>query len=163
MLLLLVLLIAVLSCKKEDVSDQTDNELYAMAKSTSGFTTYKKTNTLLNKSNGSGHSEPFLKTRYNSNGALNLDINGKVIIGSNFADGSLIVKELYSDNTTIAKYAILYKKKGHKNADINGWVWGYLNANGEVLEPSANKGAGCISCHSQADHVDYTLMNKYFP
>ena len=75
----------------------------------------------------------------------------------------MIVKELYENSTTVSRYAILYKKTDSPSADAKGWVWGYIDANGKVAEPASNKGKACISCHNQADNIDYMLMNKYFP
>ena len=84
-------------------------------------------------------------------------------MGATFPEGSLIVKELYDNSTTLGRYAILYKKSGSSDADAKGWVWGYINADGGVAEAASKKGSSCISCHSQADNIDYMLMNKYFP
>lgn len=151
------------SCKKENEATGTDKELYEMAKTTSGFTWFKNSSSLLNKSSGSGHSQPFLRTRYNSVAATKLDSNGKIMTGATFPEGSLIVKELYDNSTTLGRYAILYKKSGSVDADANGWVWGYINADGDVAEAASKKGSSCISCHLQADNIDYMLMNKYFP
>jgi hypothetical protein len=83
--------------------------------------------------------------------------------GSTFPEGSLIVKELNDNSTTLGRYAILYKKSGSADADAKGWVWGYINADGGVAETASKKGSSCTSCHSQADNIDYMLMNKYFP
>lgn len=149
------------SCKKE--AKGTDKELYEMAKETAGFTWFKKSNSLLNKSSGSGHPQPFLRTRYNTLAATQLDSNGKIINGAAFPEGSLIVKELHENSNTLGRYAILYKNSGSPDADANGWVWGYLNEGGTVAEPASNKGSACISCHTQTGHIDYMLMNKYFP
>ena len=151
------------SCKKEKEATGTDKELYEMAKATSGFTWFKNSSSLLNKSSGSGHPQPFLRTRYNSVAATKLDSNGKIMTGATFPEGSLIVKELYDNSTTLGRYAILYKKSGSADADAKGWVWGYINADGSVAEAASKKGSSCISCHSQTDNIDYMLMNKYFP
>lgn len=151
------------SCKKDKASINTDKELFEMAKNTSGFVWYKNTSSLLSKSHISGHSEAFLKTKFNSIAATMLDSLGKVIEGKKFPDGSLIVKELYSDNSTLSTYAILYKKAGHKNADADNWVWGYVRPSEEVREPSSNKGSACRSCHSQNGNIDFSLMNIAFP
>jgi len=149
------------SCKKEKA--ETDNELYNMAKETSGFVWFKNLSVLLNKSSGSGHSQPFLRTRYNSIAASKLDTGERVMLGITFPEGSLIVKELHDNSTTIGRYAILYKQSSHDYADAKGWVWGYINADGSVATPASKKGESCITCHSQADNIDYMLMNKYFP
>lgn len=165
----MVSILTINSCTKEketiatdkEVSG-TDKELYEMAKATIGFTWYKNSNSLLNKSSGSAHPQAFLRTRYNAVAATKLDLNGKIMTGAIFPEGSLIVKELHDNSTTLGRYAILYKKSGSANADSKGWVWGYINANGDVSDPASKKGSSCISCHSQSGNIDYMLMNKYF-
>lgn len=156
-------IMATSSCKKEEEPTATDKKLYEMAKATEGFTWFKHSDELLNKSIASGHSQPYLRTRYNSIAAANLDSVGRIKQNSTFPEGSLIVKELYSNETTLSQYAILYKETGNPSADAKGWVWGYVSADGTVSEPSSNKGSACISCHSISGNVDYMLMNKYFP
>lgn len=163
LLFFVVVLIFLSSCKKENNIDGTDKELYDMAIDTSGFTWFKNSSVLLNKSSGSGHPQPYLRTRYNAIAATKLDSAGNIILGTNFPEGSLVVKELFENSTTLKRYAILYKNSSNENADANGWVWGYINEDMTVAEPSSNKGASCKSCHSQADNIDYMLMNKYFP
>jgi len=148
------------SCKKE--AKGTDKELYDMAKETAGFTWFKNSNALLNKSSGSGHSQAFLRTRYNAIAATQLDSSGRIKAGAVFPEGSLIVKELNENASTLSRYAVLYKKQSSADADAKGWVWGYINANGTMAESASKKGSACISCHSQANHIDYMLMNKYF-
>jgi hypothetical protein len=151
------------SCKRDRQGNETDKELYEMAQSTSGFTWFKNSSSLLNKSSGSGHANPFLRTRYNSIAASKLDSSGNIMADAIFPEGSLIVKELYENSTTLGKYAILYKRSESVDADANGWVWGYINADGSVASAASNKGSSCSGCHSQSDNIDYMLMNKYFP
>ena len=151
------------ACQKDKEATGTDKELYDMALVNSGFTWFKNSNALLNKSAGSGHSQPFLRTRYNTLAATKLDSMGKILPGAVFPEGSLIVKELHTNGPTLDRYAILYKNSGSAEADAKGWVWGYINADGTVAEKASNKGTACISCHSQADNIDYMLMNKYYP
>jgi len=151
------------SCKKDKMATGIDKELYEMAKETSGFTWYKNSNELLEKSSGSGHPQPLLRTRYNAIAATQLDTNGKIIPGAVFPEGSLIVKDLYDNTTTLGRYAILFKNTNNTYADANGWVWGYINPNGSIAEPASKKGTSCISCHTQSNNIDYTLMNEYYP
>ncbi|MBK8563604.1 MAG: hypothetical protein IPN76_09715 [Saprospiraceae bacterium] len=140
----------------------TDKMLFEMAKSTSGFTWFENSDANLPKSSGTGHSEPLLRTRYNSPAATMLDGDGRIKDGITFPDGSLIVKELLNSNGSIGRYAILYKQSDHPDADADGWVWGYIAGDGSVTEPAVNKGAGCRGCHGQAGHIDFNLMNKFF-
>lgn len=148
------------SCAKE--AKGTDEELLELAKG-NGFVWYKNADSLLDKSSASGHSELFLRTRFNNIAASVLDSAGKVKVGVKFPDGSLIVKELFKDKHTFSLYAILYKKNGHKHADADGWVWGYIYSDGKVKTSAKKKGESCRGCHSASNNIDFTLMNKYFP
>jgi len=163
----LILLIAFESCKKDSDKDNLnksiDESLFEMSKSVNGFTWYKKSSDLLEKSSGTGHPQTFLRTRFNSIAAASLDVNGKVNEGAIFPEGSLIVKELYSNENTLARYAILFKQTASTAADERGWVWGYINAGGDVSIAASKKGIDCKGCHSQDGNIDYMLMNKFFP
>lgn len=161
--LLLFAVLGIQACKKEKEAEGTDKELFEMSKSSNGFVWYKNSSDLLNKSAGSAHPQAFLRTRYNSIAASQLDTNGKVKPDAIFPEGSLVVKELHENSSTLGRYAILYKNSSKPEADTKGWVWGYINADGSVSESSSKKGSSCISCHSQTDNIDYMLMNKYFP
>ncbi len=151
------------SCKHENEVSDTDIALYELATEPDGFTWYKHADSLLNRSAGSGHGEPFLRTRYNAVAATQLDANGKISAAAVFPEGSLVVKELFNNASSIGRYAILYKKSDSPDADSKGWVWGYINADGSVAESATNKGNACIGCHSQTGNIDYMLMNKFFP
>lgn len=141
----------------------TDEILLDMAKVTTGFKWFKNNDTLLGKSSGSGHVEPFLRTRYNSIAQSFLNSSGVVLDSAKFSEGSLIVKELINADKSINRYAILYKQSNHADADANGWVWGYMDADGTIASPASNKGGSCTGCHSQGGNIDYMLMNKFYP
>ena len=151
------------SCKKEQVPNDVDVKLYNMSVIETGFSWYKFTDAYLDKSSGSGHNFPFLRTRYNGVAATVLDVDGKIQVGANFPEGSLIVKELINDDLSIGRYAILYKESDNDFADANGWVWGYINGDKTIAAPASEKGAACISCHQQSGNIDYMLMNTFFP
>jgi hypothetical protein len=159
----LIILFTFHSCKEDEEAVGIDKQMLDMAKETAGFTWFKNSDALLDKSSGSGHNYPFLRTRYNAIASAKLDCTGRIISGSMFPEGSFIVKELYNNSTTLGRYAMLYKQSDDANADANGWVWGYVNADGTVAAPASDKGSGCISCHSQSNNIDYMLMNKFFP
>lgn len=159
----LVLFTGLLSCRHEKPESPIDRELYELASSASAFTWFAHTDVLLDKSNGSGHPQPFLRTRYNAIAAAMLGADGRILSGAEFSEGSLIVKELFQNQTQLSRFAILYKNSASPHADAKGWVWGYIDADGAVAVPSSDKGVACISCHSQAGNIDYMLMNKYFP
>lgn len=149
---------------KSDPEDTVgiDKEMYDLSKTTTGFTWYKFSSAFLNKSSGTGHSEAFVRTRYNVTAASMLDSTGKVKSGIVFPEGSLIVKELHQTTSKFNRYAIMLKRTGAAEADASNWVWGYINADGSVAEPAKNKGTSCRGCHSQEGHIDLSLMNKYF-
>jgi hypothetical protein len=160
---LICLVIIMHSCKKDAEKKGTNADLYEMSIKTNGFTWYKKSDALLNKSIGSGHPQAFLRTRYNAIAAAMLDSIGKVIPGSQFPEGSLVVKELFKDANTLERYAILYKQSNNHDADSRGWVWGYINVDKSVEFDADRKGSSCTGCHTQADNIDYMLMSKFFP
>jgi len=161
--LLSISLSTLYSCTKDQILIGTDKELYDMSIETTGFTWFQNSSNLLEKSSGSGHPQPYLKTRYNEIAASQLDSSGRILSDANFPDGSLIVKELYDNTSDIGRYAILYKKADHEDADANGWVWGYVDNDENIAAPASTKGASCISCHSQSESIDYMLMNKFYP
>jgi hypothetical protein len=166
---LFVIITVVISCEKEnrqvlDLASETDTQLFMMAtNTTTNFSWYKRSDSLLTKSSGSGHGQAFLRTRYNELASTQLDASFKVKPDAVFPEGSLVVKELIESDSILKLYAILYKQKLSPMADANGWVWGYIYSDGNVANTSGNKGAQCISCHSQTGQIDYMLMNKYFP
>ncbi len=151
------------ACKHESDEDPVDAQLLDMARGTDGFVWYEGSTAQLPRSNGSGHAEPFLRTRYNALAATVLNTNLMVTSDTLFPEGSLIVKELMTDASTIGTYAILYKQTNNPYADAGGWVWGYVRPNGEVRASAKDQGAVCRSCHTQAGHIDQTLMNISFP
>lgn len=157
-----LIVVIVVACTKDKVNT-VDIELLTKAKDTTGFVWFKYVDTLLPKSAGSSHNEPFLRTRYNAIASSQLDSDGKILANAQFPEGSMIVKELFYNATTIGRYAILYKDSDSDFADAKGWVWGYMNADGSIVEAASKKGNACINCHSQVQNIDYMLMNKYFP
>jgi len=151
------------ACTKDQVHENVDQLLYEMALDSEGYQWFQFNDSLYEKSTGSGHNWPFLKTRYNSIAQSQLNSQGNIQSNASFPEGSVVVKELFADSSTIGRYALLWKNSNHKYADQNGWVWGYVNGDGTVAIPASQKGGSCISCHSQSENIDYMLMNKYFP
>jgi len=162
---LAIIAVALQSCKKDEPqpAQGIDLQLYQMALETAGFTWYKNSDELLDKSAGSGHNYAKLRTRYNATAATQLDSDGKVAANASFPEESLVVKELINGDGSIGLYAILYKMTESEHADGRGWVWGYVFPNGDVATTAEDKGAICTSCHLQSDNIDYMLMNKFFP
>ena len=161
--LLIASILFFFSCSKDKIAKEIDRKLFDMSQNSTDFTWFNNSNAILPKSSGSGHPQPFLRTRFNNIAAEYLDENGRIIEGTIFPEGSLIVKELYDDETTLGRYAILYKDSDNEDADPKGWVWGYVNADRSVSVEASTKGSSCISCHSQSQNIDYMLMNKFYP
>ncbi|MBD1210838.1 MAG: cytochrome P460 family protein [Ignavibacteria bacterium] len=138
-------------------------KIFEIAKQTSGYTWYKKSDAYLPKNGVSGHIEVFQRTRYDATAATQLDANGKVKAGAVFPEGSTIVKELVNSDRSISGYALMLKRKADPSADADGWVWGYVTAAGAERHPLSSKGNGCIACHSISGHIDRTLMNVSNP
>lgn len=158
-----VILLTFSACKHDPITNDINWDLYELAKETNGYTWFKNSNTALPKSSGSGHSSPLLRTRFNDIASTQLDTLGLVKTGILFPEGSVIVKELLKSDNTLERYAVLLKEESNEFADANGWVWGYLNADGTVTASAEDKGKACIGCHSQTGNIDYMLMNKFYP
>lgn len=140
----------------------TETTLIAAAKSAQGYVWYKKSDALLAKSSFSPRAETLLRARYNSVAANQLDANGKVKSGAVFGEGSIIVKELFSNQTTLSRTLVMWRQKDDVNMDEFGWGWATLSSTGTLtISP---KGAACKGCHSTTTpHIDYTLMNLSQP
>ena len=106
-----------LTCKYDKFINATDRKLLNISKEVSGYVWFKKSDAILDRSTSSGHPQPFLRTRYNAIAANKLDASGNIIAASVFDEGSVIIKELYTNNTTIGRYAILLKDKNDVYAD----------------------------------------------
>ncbi|MBL0308760.1 MAG: cytochrome P460 family protein [Bacteroidetes bacterium] len=158
-----LLILIVSSCSKSTSITGIDAQMYNIAKDTTGFKWYKNSDSLLATSTGSGHAFSYFRARFNVVAALSLDAQGKVNTSTTFQDGAMVVGEYYDANKVFQRYAIQYKQTGNEDADAKGWIWGDINADKTVAEPASNKGTGCISCHGQANNIDYTLMNLKFP
>lgn len=168
--LLAISIIIFQACKKEnppadDGSAALDNELYQCARDTSGMKWYKYDDTILFRGPGSGHYLPKLRTRYNSIAAAYLDPAGKVIPGTVFPTGSLIVKELFDSSNVFLQYAVMRKMPGSPFADAYGWQWGVYRTSGDYVEVSCSTvGVDCIGCHKGVPgNIDLTTMHYSHP
>ena len=147
-------LIAVLvsSCKKGEITE-TDNLLYNEITNSefiySDFTPVI-TKGLANSPRGWERLK-FNEIAYNA-----LDENGRLPNGSSFPEGSIIVKEAYSDsNGVLIEYAIMKKSKTNKYAK-KGWLWSEIKVDGTINYPVSNKGQSCLHCHTNPPNRDAT-------
>lgn len=142
----------------------SDQRVVEVTASSRGFVWYKNSTELLPRSRGSGHLESFLRTRYNTIAAQSLDATGRVKPGATFANGSIIVMELFEANRiTISSYVLMAKQENDANADSTGWVWGFVTGSGAIRQSVRSKGAMCIGCHSTPGNIDKTLMAREHP
>jgi len=150
------------SCSSKP-AEGVDKELLQMAMNTDGFVWFMHSDSLMHKSDGSTHPRPWLRTRFNSIAAKNLDENGRVTDHTLFPEGSFIVKEMFDKEKNFSMYSVLYKDSTNEFADKKGWVWSSLFSDGTVAESSKNMGTSCINCHAQENNIDFILMNKFYP
>ena len=147
------------ACKKSRIISGFDAELFQKAQKTDGFVYYNLSTEYLESPKQSGHKSTYIRTKYNDIAAAMLDDKGLIISGVTFPYGSLIVNEMYTTKGDVVKYAVMFKDPKNENADLNGWVWSYFNADKTIIEPSSRKGTSCTACHSSGNN---TLMSNYF-
>jgi hypothetical protein len=85
-------------------------------------------------------------------------VNPKAInpSGDAYPFGSLIVKENYGPDTTLAKLTVMYKVKGY-NPDEGDWFWAVYGADGSV--GAEGKIEGCIGCHRARRSQDHVFLH----
>jgi|JI7StandDraft_1071085.scaffolds.fasta_scaffold12799_4 hypothetical protein len=135
------------SCAKKKMNDTLFEESKAV-----DLSFYKGKDTLYSPKGGSPHGN--FKLKFNAIALTSLGADGKLPSGSIFAEGSLIVKEIYSENK-LSLYVSMKKDSKSKYAAKN-WVWAEYKPNGFAYYNVSKKGKGCVSCHSSSDTRDYT-------
>ncbi|HRC33281.1 MAG TPA: cytochrome P460 family protein [Bacteroidia bacterium] len=136
-----VFALIVSSCKKDKAEEDANQALIDEVNS-SGYTYYQN-GTLLSGVSPSPHGS--FKLRFNN-------IAKAALVGNSFPTGSIIVKELFV-GTTLDQFAVMKKDASNANAG-SGWVWAEFKPDGTVTYSAANKGSGCIGCHSGTPNRD---------
>jgi hypothetical protein len=154
-----VTVLTLMQCKKQ--AEGEDKVLFEKSNSTSGFVYYKNTDEILNSSQPSAHNKYF-RTRFNSIASAALTDNGKLPIGTNFPEGSLVVKELFDSKTGSLKLIAVMEKLSGNSAAANGWLWAEYTPDGKVVVSLDEKGKSCVSCHS-TNARDYVRLFELFP
>jgi hypothetical protein len=72
--------------------------------------------------------------------------------------GSLIIKENYMPDTTLAKLTIMYKVKGY-DPQSGDWFWAVYRPDGTV--EGEGKIQSCIGCHSVRADQDHVFLHSY--
>jgi hypothetical protein len=82
--------------------------------------------------------------------------DGRLPKGAVFPNGTIIVKEAYSDlNGFLTQYAIMKKETTNKYTR-NGWLWYEVNSYGTKPYSISVKGQKCINCHTRPATIDAT-------
>ena len=70
------------------------------------------------------------------------------------ADGTIIVKENYTPDKTLAAVTVMYRVKGY-DSDAGDWFWAKYKADGSIAKEG--KVAGCIGCHTAVINNDWVF------
>lgn len=150
--MILLISLVITSCEKGEITE-TDNLLYNELVNSefvySNFTP-EIVKGLANSPRG------WERLKFNKIAYEALDENGRLPAGGTFPDGSVIVKEAYSDsNGILIEYAIMKKDPKNKYAKKD-WLWSEIAVDGTISYPVSNKGQSCIHCHTQPINRDAT-------
>lgn len=139
------------SSSEDGTSDQIDKNLFTEITSKS-FTYYKGNAEITAARGNSPHG--FIRTKFDSIAFSVLDANQNLPSGKTFPNGSLIVKEVYTDANGSLKFYAVMKKNPASTVAGSGYEWAEFRANGETYFSTGKKGNGCISCHSNSTNRD---------
>ena len=108
--------------------------------------------------NGSTAHRPMVRVSMNDI-ALNSLPGGKLPTGGEFAEGSVIVKEILENGATTV-LAVMYRDRAH-SASGQGWLWAEYTTAGNTLFSINSRGSGCISCHSREQGLQNDLVRTF--
>jgi hypothetical protein len=84
----------ILSCAKDKTPEPTDAQLVKLVFETTSFRYYQDNDSLYAKTSGSGHNFPFLKTKYNTIAASQLDSEGNLLSNATYSRGIVYCKRI---------------------------------------------------------------------
>ena len=90
---------------------------------------------------------------YLNNLALDTVVNKKGL----FPLGSLLIKEMYTDDKKMYLITVMYKEKGF-HPEGNDWYWVKYKPDGEA--PLEGKVRLCIECHEGMEDNDYVFTGS---
>lgn len=70
------------------------------------------------------------------------------------APGSMVVKENYMPDSTLAAITVMYKHEGY-DPDANDWFWAKYGPEGDVQ--AAGRVESCMQCHGAAAETDFLM------
>lgn len=146
LLVLATLALTFASCQKKKLNE----ELYESSKATD-LQFYKNNDTIYSGAGSSPHGS--FKLKFNGIAVAALGADGKLHTGATFPNGSVIVKEVYTDG--VPSLYVVMKKDSESKFQGENWVWGEYKLDGTTVYSVADKGASCISCHSTGTNRDF--------
>ena len=110
--------------------------------------------------NGSEAHRPVIRVRLNATARAALS-SGRLSAGTQFPDGSIVVKELRPSATTEPTlYAVMVKDSGNPKAG-NGWLWAEYGVTGSVTYSVDDGGRACTSCHRREQGPQNDLVRSF--
>lgn len=144
-----------LSCtndKGESVSIN-DGTFFKLINTIQGFQYFKRTTDTLVSASGSPHGS-YMRVRFNQTAVESMNNDLNALNADRFADGSIVVKEIYdSPAGNLKLYAAMFKTTVDANTG-GGWIWAEYGPGGDVVYSTNRKGADCTGCHSSSGNQD---------
>jgi hypothetical protein len=148
--------IGTFSCTKEvaPLLGPNDAQLFAMCTDTTNMFYYQNDpSSFLSPAGGSPHGT--FKLRFNETAKNALGSDGKLPVGGEFPDSSMVVKVLYTaPQGNIAGYAIMFKLN-------DSWFRAEYSDVGAVWYGVAGDLSSCLSCHLGSGNRDQILTFNY--
>lgn len=158
---LLLLLVLFASCRERDavtppppqnsnliVADSVLFRVVTQSQPFSAYTLFPNADSVTSGTlNGSTAHQPLVRVSMNTKafGALQ---SGRLPAGGKFPEGSIIFKEIRTNNGLASLYAVIYKESINPLAN-SGWLWAEYSPNGAVVFSITSRGSGCVGCHSR--------------
>ena len=144
------------ACTKDKGKDPElafrDKALLDSAKDQSAFIYYKNADSVVYPGNTASPHGSF-KLKFNKTAWKVLTDNGKLPAGAKFPEGSMIVKEVWRNNS-VSLYSLMYKHRQQ-------WLWAEIEPGGNVHYSVKKDPSVCTDCHQQTGHRDF-VMSFYF-
>lgn len=148
-----------LSCRERQTVDPpqntsvivADSVLFKFVTQTQPFRTYalfpNVDSVISGTLNGSTAHQPLVRVSMNAKAFSALQ-NGRLPSGGRFPDGSIIFKEVRTNNGLANLYAVIYKESNNPLAN-GGWLWAEYSPDGTIAFSITRQGSGCTTCHSR--------------
>jgi hypothetical protein len=109
---------------------------------------------------GSEAHRPIIRVSLNAAAIGSLQ-NGRLAPSAEFAEGSIVLKELRSSATAATSlYVVMMKDSGNSLAG-DGWLWAEYGPSGSVTFSISNRGSACISCHRRQQGPQNDLVRSF--